>query len=178
MKYIGIFCVAAILIVIVDRIGARWFAAPEVTRAPWVETLATLGTREWRQRELPPWDQFSREDYTDFDALLNANNQKKKLYEMFKSGKGCFGLKRRYSTVEGDWIYEWLIVEDGNMTVIQDSTRDGGFSPSAVYIYVPKTVLTGFYKNGEFVEGEPSSEDSPIRVVQLDVGRSRSIEFY
>ena len=178
MKRTEIIIGILVVIFIAYRPVVKWFSMPSVTRADWVESLATLGIGAARANELPPWDGHSQENQRDYSAIVKANDQKRHLMEVFNSGKGHYGLLQRYSTVEGQPIYSWLIVEDGKMKFIEDCTRDGGAPPTAIHVSTPKSVRVGFYRNGKFIESTPSSQDSPVRIIQLDIGKYDLVKFY
>src|ERR1019366_4361286 len=122
---------------------ARWIVTPSAVRASWVAPLADAA---WFRSdpELPTFGRPPEELYQHFDAVLEANDQKRRLFRAAQSGQGKFGLFRRYSTVEGRPILTWLLVEDGRVTYVHDHTDDGGAPATAVDTHTPKTVKLGF----------------------------------
>ena len=163
---------------VVYRPIARWAVTPSETRAPWVEQLATIGSGFHGHAECSPsllLDPFSRESYGPI--IVASNEQKRRLWEIYTSKKGRYGLASRYSTVEGAWIYNWLLVEDGKLRFIHDHTRDGGAPATAVETYTLKGARLGFLSDSKFIEGQPGADDSPILVFELDTGRRKSARF-
>lgn len=164
---------------LVYRPIAKWVVTPSETRAPWVEALATYKTGFDGISEIQPLDRASpvfREMH--MEAILDANEQKRRLWTTYKSGQGRYGVLRRYSTVEGAFIYTWLLAEDGRLRYIHDRTRDGGAAATAVDTYTPISARMGFMRDEKFIEGEPAAEDSPILVIQLDIGRYSPARVY
>ena len=168
-----------LLAFVVYRPIAKWAITPSDTRAAWVEPIATFGTGLHGQVELPPFDRQPPVYGEMYSAIaIKANEQKRRLWTTYTSGSGRYGLFHRYSTVEGAWIYQWLLAEDGRLRFIRDTTRDGGAPATAVHSYVPTKAGIGFLRDGTFIEGEPGPEDSPILVIQMDIGRYDPARFY
>lgn len=151
---------------------------PAETRASWVHPLATSETGLYSVRELPR-SKVQHPTMDDrYSSLEEANEQKRDFISTYYSGEGKSGLLRRYSTVEGARIYSWLLVDEGKLKYVKDSTRDGGAAATAVDSYVPKALRVGFLKDGKFIEGEPSANDSIVIVIELDIGRHYNVKFY
>ena len=167
-----------ILAFVLYRPIAKWAVMPSDTHASWVEPLATEGTGLCRVSELWPASFQLPEMQERYSPLIKANEQKRHLLATYFAGKGRYGLFRRYSTVEGAWIYTWLLVKDGHLRYVHDHTRDGGAPATAVDTSIPKSVRVGFLRDGEFVEGAPGPKDSPIVVIELDIGRYDPARFY
>lgn len=158
---------------------AKWIVMPAETRASWVEPLVTVGTGLHGRRDIPPLDRLPPEFRETYPPLVTkANEQKRRFWTTYMSGIGRYGLWQRYSTVEGAWIYIWLLAEDGALRYVHDHTRDGGAAATAVDTYTPKSAQLGFFRDGKFVQGAPASDDSPILVIQLDIGRYDPVRFY
>jgi|GEM_PF-4457213 len=160
--------IAGIVLVlgIAYRPVVHYLSLPRAVFSSWVEPLATTGTR-YRQRELFTGGEDARKLYEDLDPVFKANEQKRRLFATLNSGRGKMGLLRQYSTVEGRPIREWLLVQNGMLTEVKDSSRDGGAPPWAIYRRVPLACRMGFMRDGKFTEGEPSTNDSPVIVFQL-----------
>jgi len=163
-KIVGILLLAWIIY----RPVTHFLCLPSAARASWVEPLATTGTG-YRQKELFTGGEDVRKVYDDLDPVFAASEQKRKLYATFKSGRGKVGLLRKYSTVEAQPILAWVLVQDGRVTYVKDCSRDGGAPPWAVYKRAPLDFKLGFMREGAFVEGEPSSTNSPVLVFQIRV---------
>ena len=101
------------------------------------------------------------------DPIYKASEQKRKIYATFKAGKGKMGLSRRLSTAEGQPIFDWLLVQDGKITCVEDDSRDNGAFPWDVSTHTPLEFKVGFFRGHKFVEGDPSPTDSPIIVFQM-----------
>jgi hypothetical protein len=160
-----------LLLWVIYRPVTHFFCLPSAVRASWVEPLATAGTRWRHPSELPTHGEDARKVYRDEDAevVFKASEQKRRFFAALKAAKGNMGLLRRYSTVEGDPIAEWLLVQDGRLTVVHDSSRDDGAPPWAVYVSAPLEFKLGFMRAHNFVEGEPSATDSPVIVFHFKV---------
>jgi hypothetical protein len=157
------------LIWIIYRPITHFFCVPLVVHSSWVEPLATEGTGYRHNAELFTGGEDVRKlyDKTEIEPVFRASEQKRRLFETLRVSKGSLGLFRRYSSVEGDPILDWLIVQDGRLTYVHDSSRDGGAPPWAVYVCTPLDFKLGFMRKDEFVEGEPTTTDSPIIVFQF-----------
>jgi hypothetical protein len=142
---------------------------PRAVHSSWVERLATTGTGYAGIRELFPGGEDAHRAYPNAEAVFKASEQKRRFFKLLTAGRGRMGLFRRFSTVEGDPISEWLLVEDGKLTYVHDSSRDAGAKPWAVYVWSPVEFAVGFMREHNFVEGEPASTDSPVLVYQLRV---------
>lgn len=179
MKSLAIKIGVLIIAFAIYRPIARWWVTPPETRAVWVEPLATWG----HIAETSPLDPIRQEKV--YLAVSKSNEQKHRLWEVFTSGKGHYGLATRYSTVEGAWIYTWLLAEDGKLRYVHDHTRDGGgmgttyLAPgTGVDIYAVRNARLGFLREGNFIEGQPGHDNSPILVLEIDIGRSAPERFY
>ena len=163
-----------LLLFFLYRPVAKWMVMPAETRASWVEPLATVGTGLHSQNEYSTIRSFD-----DPAIIAKANEQKRRLLAIHALGKGKYGLFMRYCTIEGDWIYIWLLAEDGKLRYVHDHTRDMGSPPTAVDTYTSQSARLGFMRKGKFVEGEPGPKDSLVLVIQLDESiRSGGAIFY
>jgi len=119
------------------------------------------------------------EDTNVLNLVFKANDQKRKLYTMYTTGKGEYGLSRQYSTVEADPIETWLLVQDSKVTFIKDSSHDGGAPPYAIHTRTPLKIKLGYLHDRKFIEGEPASTDSPVIVFKLiDPKTDESLQIY
>jgi hypothetical protein len=174
-KTIAVVCLVAALLLY--RPVARWIVTPSAVRASWVEPVADARYFGFHA-ELPTFGEDPHKAYEHFDAVLQANEQKRRLYRAAQDHKGKFGLFRRYSTVEGDPIFTWLLVEDGRVTYVHDHTRDGGAAATAVDTHTPKTFKLGFMRDHKFIEGDPTPNDSQKVVLELDIGKYDKVYFH
>lgn len=163
---------ALVLIVFfIYRPVVKWIVSPWDTRASWVEPLATFGSGVHSNPEFPPFARLRPGMEEEQKLILKSNKQKLKVIETFKAGKGRYGVLQRHSTVEGAWIYTWLIANEGKLTYIRDTTRDGGAPPWSVHSYPVKSFRIGHIEKSKFVEGIPTETDSPMIVLELDTDR-------
>ncbi len=154
---IGVTTAILITAFVVYRPIAKWAVTPSETRAPWVERLATYGTGFHSHYETAPLHLLGPDN---LKIVSQSNEQKRHLWEIYTSGKGCYGLASHYSTVEGARIYTWLLVEDGKLRFIHDHTQDGGAPATAVDTYTLKGARLGFLRDYKFIEGQPGKENS------------------
>ncbi|MEA3189093.1 MAG: hypothetical protein QOD99_2923 [Chthoniobacter sp.] len=158
-----------LLLWIIYRPVTHFFCLPGAVRSSWVEPLATAGTGYRHQDELFTGGEEARKVYDNAEPVFKASDQKRRLFATLNAGKGSMGLFRRYSTVEGDPIFEWLLVQDGKLTYVRDSSRDDGARPWAIHVSTPLDFKLGFMQHSKFIEGEPSPTDSPVIVFRLKV---------
>lgn len=141
---------------------------PLAVHASWVEPLreSRLGRRSVLGMSD---DKTAREYWGDemVDDIERVNEQKRRLFATWQSGRGKMGLSCRFSTVEGDPIFVWVLVENGSARFIQDDMQDAWRSSAGVETLTAKAMRLGFYREGKFVEGEPGPRDSPIIVLEL-----------
>jgi hypothetical protein len=176
LPYIRLGAVSVILVLLFYKPVKRLVTTPSAVHASWVE--AHRPNPVGRVRELGVIDgKTVKEQYGDslVDAIEHVNEQKRRLYAAYRKGEGKMGLSFRYSTVEGDPIFTWLLVEDGIARFIKDSTRDVWGSAEGVAIHALKTMRLGFMQKGRFVEGEPTPADSPVIVLELAYERGREL---
>jgi hypothetical protein len=76
-------------------------------------------------------------------------------------------LRHTYSTVEGDRIVEWWLVQDGVITLVHDATRDAYGRWPGVERHHPKVKLGVLGPTG-FVEGDPGVDSPQIVVLRFD----------
>lgn len=169
------------------------FSLPRVTRAPWVEQLEDSGNpvadrfyllqRHPNKNLLQMYlaDKNVREELRN--RLKNARKQKRKFYEAYKSGKGRYGLRKQTRTIEGDVIYRYIIVRDGQLTVVHDYTRDV-WGPPGFKVYQAKKVEIGCYVDKKFTTDETlfttdetPMETSPTIVLQFNLSDERRFYF-
>ena len=160
--------VVVLVIAIVYRPVIHYLSLPRAVRASWVEPLSTLGTSYYTGPRELHMDEGSRK-LGEYEYVFKANEQKRRLYAVLKSRNGRMGLRQRYATIEGRLIVAWLLVQNGNLIYVHDSSRDGGAPPWSVSSRTPLEIKLGLMRYDEFVEGEPSSADSPVIVFQLKV---------
>ena len=121
----------------------------------------------------------ARELYgASLDPIYKASELKRRFYATLKASKGKMGLSRQYSTAEGQPIFDWLLVQDGKLTYVNDSSGDGGAPPWAVSICTPLEFKLGFFREHKFVEGEPSATDSPIIVFEMLIHKYGSKDYF
>ncbi len=65
------------------------------------------------------------------DELRARNELLARFVEVARSGSGTFRLKKTCTTIEGDPIVRYLVVDDGSITLATDSTADK-FGPKQV----------------------------------------------
>jgi len=139
---------------------------------PWaIRTTPTeqLSYKFPARRELFTGGQNPKDVYGDFYREIDIeNNKKRNVYRAYISQNGKTGLSRSYSTVEGRPIFTWLLIDNGKARFISDSSNDGGAPPWAINEFVPQTIKLGFFREGNFIEGEPSATDSPLIVLQVE----------
>ena len=169
--------VSILAVVILYRPVVRWIVTPSAVRASWVEPLADASYFRTRP-ELPTFGRPPEELYQHFDTVLEANDQKRRLFHAAQSGQGKVGLFRRYSTVEGRPILTWLLVDGSRVTYVHDHTGDGGAPATAVDTQTTKTVKLGFLSDRKFIEGEPGTNDSQKIVLELGFAEYRTIYFH
>ena len=99
--------------------------------------------------------------------LRRTNEQKRKFYATWKSGNGRYGLRRSYSTVEGDRIVEWWLVRNGVITLVHDATRDEYGRWPGVERHHPGVKIGVLGPQG-FVEGDPGPDSAAIIVLRFD----------
>src|SRR6476660_1308623 len=104
-----------------------------------------------------PWRVHSSwvEDMPPRHEFAASNEKLFKAYQVFRDGKGKYGLKRRYGTVEGAPCVQWLLIEDGKATVVKDVSRDPWSAFPAVHVWEPASWMIGFHR---LVHIEPSRE--------------------
>ncbi len=144
----------------------HFFCIPWATYASWVDEHYDRGLLF--DQHLPDDFAQSIRQTPGMPMIEESNRQKRKLYEMFKSGNGHYGLYRRLSTVEGDPIYDWLIVENGKMFYIEDASHDDGAPPWHITKRAINAVHLGFLRSGKFNEGQPGPTDSPVLFLMAD----------
>lgn len=169
MKRFGKFAGVLLLLWIIYRPITHFFCLPWAVHASWVKPVRNPSTLGFAGHgEIYTSGKGARELYgTTLNPIYEASELKRRFYAILKAGKGKMGLSRRYSTVEGSPIFEWLLVQDGKLSFVEDTSNDGGAPPWAVSIYAPLEFKLGFFREHKFVEGEPAATDSPIIVFQM-----------
>jgi hypothetical protein len=81
-----------------------------------------------RMRELQGSDTYRRPKP---EQVAFNNPIRMDAWKTFLSGKGTYGIKKTITTVEGDPIYQYLIVENGKCRMIED-TRNDALGPHIV----------------------------------------------
>ena len=71
-----------------------------------------------------------------------------KVFEAFESGNKSSKLKKTCSTIEGDPIYSYLMVEDGKASVVIDTSEDP-FGAKRVFSYRCDDLAVGRYFHDE-----------------------------
>ncbi len=83
------------------------------------------------------------------DVAFN-NGVKAAAWKIYQKGKGSFGIKKTSNTIEGSPIYEYLIVENGRVRLIQDGRKDIFGGRDVVERHYPGLMLT----NGEHLASD------------------------
>lgn len=93
-----------------------------------------------------------RGDYVDLAYTDSQNEEKEKIFKVYKQKQGLYGLKLEGATVEGTPIRKYIFTDNGYVTEIIDYTRDR-YGPRKFVTKHPKDVLLGFRDaDGQFVE--------------------------
>jgi hypothetical protein len=83
------------------------------------------------------------------DVAFN-NGVKAAAWKTYQLGRGAFGIKKTSNTTEGSPIYEYLIVENGRVRIIEDGRKDIFGGRDVVERHYPGLMLT----NGEHLASD------------------------
>ena len=177
IPYIRLVIGSIVLALLLYKPVKRLMMTPFAVHSSWVEPhrKSPFG----RVRELGVADdETARGKYGDgvVDGIEQVNAQKRRLFAIYQKGQGKMGISCRYSTVEGDPIFTWLLVEDGNARFVDDDTYDT-WGSRKVATHPLKSMRLGFTRDGKFVEGEPAPADSPVIVIELAYEGGRELYF-
>ena len=169
MKTFGKVIGVLLLLWIIYRPVTHFFCLPWAVHSSWVEPVRRAMDFGFPGGgEIFTGGMKVREQYgARLDPIYKASEMKQRFYATLKARKGKMGLSRRLSTAEGQPIFDWLLVQDGKLTYVKDSSGDNGAPPWAVSTHTPLEFKLGFFRSHKFVEGEPTSTDSPIIVFQM-----------
>jgi len=90
-----------------------------------------------RITELRGIDNRRHPDHVDFNDSVRVA-----AWKTYLSGRGTFGIKKTAATVEGDPIYEYLLVENGKCRTIVDTREDAFGSHDVIEHHFPGLLLT------------------------------------